>query len=67
MKKQNRRLRVCPNCLTTYTIKIFIPPLKERKDDIPLLIDYILKRESCENKLKSISQGDLTPSHRSRN
>lgn len=38
------------------TIKIFIPPLKERKDDIPLLIDYILKRESCENKLKSISQ-----------
>lgn len=38
------------------TLRIFIPPLRERKDDILLLIDYILKRESNENKLKLISQ-----------
>ena len=29
-------------------IKITVPPLRERKDDIPLLIDYFLKKEARE-------------------
>ncbi len=35
-------------------ISITLPPLKERKEDIPLLIDYFLKKYSKENQ-KSIS------------
>ena len=35
-------------------ISIHLPPLRERKDDIPLLIDYFLKKYSKENQ-KSIS------------
>ena len=35
-------------------ISIFLPPLRDRKEDIPLLIDYFLKKYSKENK-KSIS------------
>jgi two-component system NtrC family response regulator len=35
-------------------ISIFLPPLRERKEDIPLLIDYFLKKYSAANQ-KSIS------------
>jgi len=35
-------------------ISILLPPLRERKEDIPLLIDYFLKKYSKENQ-KSIS------------
>jgi transcriptional regulator with PAS, ATPase and Fis domain len=35
-------------------ISIYLPPLRERKEDIPLLIDYFLKKYSKQNQ-KSIS------------
>jgi Nif-specific regulatory protein len=35
-------------------VPIFIPPLRERKDDIPLLVDYFLKKFNQDNQ-KSIS------------
>jgi two-component system NtrC family response regulator len=35
-------------------ISIHLPPLRERKEDIPLLIDYFLKKYSKENQ-KSLS------------
>lgn len=34
-------------------IPLFVPPLRERKDDIPLLIDYFLKSVCEEERLKS--------------
>lgn len=33
-------------------VRLYIPPLKERKEDIPLLVEYILKRENNGRKLK---------------
>ena len=35
-------------------VPIFLPPLRERKEDIPLLIEYLLKRFNEENK-KNVS------------
>jgi len=35
-------------------IKFYIPPLKERKEDIPLLVDYILKKDRKEGELKKM-------------
>ena len=41
-------------------VSLFIPPLKQRKDDIPLLVDHILER-ICETELskKTISQSAI--------
>lgn len=37
-------------------VPIFIPPLRERKDDIPPLIEHFLKKYSAGKKTKNISQ-----------
>ncbi|MBD3290246.1 response regulator [candidate division KSB1 bacterium] len=39
-------------------VPIHLPPLRERKQDIPLLIDYFLKKYSCENNRNNISCSD---------
>jgi two-component system, NtrC family, nitrogen regulation response regulator NtrX len=39
-------------------ISIFVPPLRERKDDIPVLADYFLEKHCVEN---GISKKKLTP------
>ena len=36
-------------------IPIHIPPLRERKDDIPLLVDFFLRKYSSDRALKSIA------------
>jgi two-component system NtrC family response regulator len=42
-------------------IRINIPPLRKRKEDIPLLLDYFLKKYSAENNtsLKGISENGM--------
>lgn len=35
-------------------VRINIPPLRKRKSDIPLLVDYFLKKYSAENKKKMV-------------
>jgi len=35
-------------------IKFYIPPLKDRKEDIPLLVDHILRKEGAEAKPKKV-------------
>jgi two-component system response regulator AtoC len=41
-----------------HVIQIYLPPLRERKEDIPLLVDHFLQRYNAENgkQLKSASQ-----------
>jgi len=38
-----------------HIIPITIPPLRERKDDIPLLLEYFLKKYSNDHKVQSIN------------
>lgn len=42
------------------TLTINIPPLRERKEDIPLLIDYFLKEPDCNYKINSLGVEKLT-------
>ncbi len=37
-------------------IPIYLPPLRERKDDIPLLIDYFINKKSIDGRKRKFSQ-----------
>ncbi len=41
-------------------IPIVLPPLRDRREDIPLLLDYFVKKISLDNKLPAVSFADKT-------